>query len=252
MLELKNVCAGYGKKQVLYDITADFEKGKITSIIGPNGCGKSTLLKAVTGILPIRSGSILADGVDLSTLNVKKTAQKIAALAQSRAIPDMTVRQLVLHGRFAHLSYPRVYGEKDKEIADTAMKRLKIEHLADLPLSTLSGGMRQRVYIAVALAQSTDYILLDEPTTYLDIKSQLDIMDILEQLAADGKAIITVMHDLILAMQYSDKILLMNDGSVVDFDIPENIYNSGMLKEVFGVQLRRTKTDNGYAYFYTK
>ena len=250
MLELKNVCAGYSKKQVLYDITADFEKGKITSIIGPNGCGKSTLLKTISNIIPRTSGIIMTDGIDLNILNSKQIAQKIAYLPQSRTVPDMTARQLVLHGRFAHLSYPRVYSASDTAIAQNAMKHLQIEHLGDMPLSSLSGGMRQKVYIALALAQDTDYILFDEPTTYLDIKSQFDIMNTIKLLSVRGKGIITVMHDLILAMQCSDKILLMNDGRIVDFDTPENIYNSGVIDTVFNVPLKRTKTDSGYIYFY--
>ena len=165
MLELKNIFAGYGNKNILNGITVSFEKGKLTSIIGVNGCGKSTLLKAIPGILPLSGGEIMIDGKNLRSMSRNEIAKKIAYLAQGKNTPDMTVEQMVLHGRFPYLSYPRRYSQADRDIAGTAMEAVGISSLADKPMCELSGGMKQNAYIAMALAQDTDYILLDEPTT---------------------------------------------------------------------------------------
>lgn len=249
MLELKNVCSAYGKKQILHNVSNGFEKGQITSIIGPNGCGKSTLLKTIIGALPIIQGDIFIDQKSISNMKSKYIAQRVAYMSQGRNVPDMTVGQLVLHGRFAHLNYPRVYSEKDKQIATLAMRQSGVDHLAGKMMGTLSGGMRQNAYIAMTLAQDTDYILADEPTTYLDVYNQLQLMKTLKKLANDGKGIIVVMHDIALAMQYSDKIVVMKDGKFTESGTPENIFNSGIVNHAFGVELKRIKTDNGFVYY---
>ena len=165
MIEIKNLSAGYGSKTVLGGVNAKFETGKLTSIVGVNGCGKSTLLKSILGILPPSDGEILLDGVPLTEMSRNAIAKRVAYLSQGMAVPDMTVGQLVIHGRFPYLSYPRRYSTADREIAREAMDAVGISELADSPLSSLSGGMRQNAYIAMALAQDTDHILLDEPTT---------------------------------------------------------------------------------------
>ena len=159
MLELKNVSAGYGNENVLRGVTVSFEKGRLTSVIGVNGCGKSTLLKSILGILPLTGGEIAVDGSDLRSLRGNEIAKRIAYLSQGKSTPDMTVGQMVPHGRFPYLSYPRRYGKADRAIAEKAMEDTGVSHLADKPLSELSGGMRQNAYIAMALAQDTDYIL---------------------------------------------------------------------------------------------
>lgn len=249
MLELKNVRSGYDKKQILRDVSLCFKKGEITSIIGPNGCGKSTLLKTVMGSLPLMQGDIKVDEKSILNIKSRYIAQRIAYMPQGRNVPDMTVEQLVLHGRFAHLDYPRVYKEKDKKIAFEAMKRMQVEHLAQMPIDTLSGGMRQNVYIAMALAQQTEYILADEPTTYLDISNQLQLIKTFKGLANDGKGMVMVMHDIALAMQYSNKIAVMQDGEIVAVDTPEGIYESGVVEKVFGVAIKRIETQDGFVYY---
>ena len=178
MIELNHISAGYGKQTVLKDVSAILEKGKLTSIIGVNGCGKSTLLKTILGIVPIRNGDVAIDGASLKGMDRNDISRRIAYLSQGKRTPDMTVEQLVLHGRFPHLNYPRRYTKHDYEIAIDAMKQMGIAQHADKSLHTLSGGMRQNTYIAMALAQGTDYVLLDEPTTYLDIAHQLELMKI--------------------------------------------------------------------------
>lgn len=250
MIEVKNLSAGYGKNTVLSDISASFEKGKLTCIIGMNGCGKSTLLKAVLGLIPASKGEITVDGCLLSAMTRAETARKIAYLAQGKSTPDMTVGQLVLHGRFPHLQYPRRYSKQDRELACAAMEQMGIADLAEKPLETLSGGMRQNAYIAMALAQSTDYILLDEPTTYLDITHQLALMKRLRALADIGKGVVTVMHDLQLAMTFSDRVILLNDGKIVAEDTPEQICVHDAIEHIFGVQVTRSNDGKAYGYRY--
>ena len=237
MLELNSISAGYGKKTVLDGVTASFEKGKLTSIIGVNGCGKSTLLKAALGILPISQGRIKIDGEDLLTISRNEIAKKIAYLSQGKYTPDMTAEQMVLHGRFPYLSYPKRYSSNDREAARKAMKAVGIAEFADELLYTLSGGMKQNAYIAMSLAQDTDYILLDEPTTYLDISHQIELMKLLRKLADNGKGIVIVMHDLPMAFNFSDEILVIENGSSRVQSNPSDICDSSIIKEVFNVQI---------------
>ncbi|MGN1099378.1 MAG: ABC transporter ATP-binding protein [Christensenellales bacterium] len=237
MLELKNISAGYENNPVLDGVTASFERGKLTSIIGVNGCGKSTLLKVMLGILPVSRGEVVIDGQNLSSMNRNEIAHKVAYLAQGKNTPDMTVEQMVLHGRFPYLSYPRRYKESDREYAKKAMDAVGISHLAKKPLYALSGGMRQNAYIAMALAQDTDYILLDEPTTYLDVSHQLELMRLLKKLADAGKGIVTVTHDLSLAFNFSDEIAVIQKGAVVAHATPSEICRSSVIHEIFAVKM---------------
>ena len=249
MLELNRISAGYGKQTVLDGISVDFEKGKLTSIIGANGCGKSTLLKAILGILSLSSGEIFIDDENLLTISRNEIAKKIAYLSQGKNIPDMTVEQMVLHGRFPYLSYPRRSSSHDREVARKAMEDVGITEFAHKPLYTLSGGMRQNAYIAMALAQETDYILLDEPTTYLDIAHQLELMRILRKLADSGKGIVTVMHDLPLAFDFSDTLTVMNNGKIIACGTPSELCNLPIIEDIFGVKIKQMQDDK-YTYQY--
>ena len=248
MLELKNISAGYGNKIVLEGVSASIKKGKLTSVIGVNGCGKSTLFKAILGILPLSSGEVVIDGNNLKSMKRNEIAKKIAYLSQGKNTPDMTVEQMVLHGRFPYLSYPRRYKESDKEIAGKALEAVGISHLARQPLHTLSGGMRQNAFIAMTLAQDTEYILLDEPTTYLDIAHQLDLMRFLRGLADGGKGIVTVMHDLPLAFDFSDEIVVIKDGTVAIEGAPDKISASPGIVDTFGVKIKYHQEENKYFY----
>ena len=250
MLELKKICAGYGKKQILTDLSLSFSKSELISITGPNGSGKSTMLKAVMGIIPILLGEVSIDEENANDLPRSRRAQKVAYLAQGKSVPDMTVGQLVLHGRFPHLSYPRRYTEKDRDIVFDALKELGIADLANRPLSSLSGGMRQNAYIAMALAQDTDYILLDEPTAYLDISHQLELMKTLQKLTSLGKGVVTVLHDLPLAFAFSDRIVVLKEGALAAEATPIEIYKSPVIREVFGVGLDYSREEQSYRYQY--
>jgi len=249
MLEIRNLSAGYPGHPVLRDVSLTFPAGNLTVVAGPNGCGKSTLLKAIAGILP-STGEFFLEGTPLNPMSSRQRAQRVAFLPQSRSIPEITVRRLVLHGRFPYLHYPRQYSRADYAAADNALKALEISHLADRMLSTLSGGQRQKVYIAMSLAQDTPVVLLDEPTVFLDIAHQLQLMELAKDLAAQGKTVVLVLHDLTLALEHADRLAVMQDGSIVSIGSPEEVYHSGCLRDVFGVGTGRTQIDGGWKYFY--
>lgn len=244
MLEIKNLSSGYGKKEILKKINVSFKKGELISVIGANGCGKTTLLKTIASIIKAREGEILIEGK--APKSQKEIARKISYLPQGKNTPNMTVGELVLHGRFPYLDYPRRYSERDREIARYSMKKMGIDHLSDTLLSCLSGGFKQKAYIAMALCQEGDFILLDEPVTYLDISCQLELMKILKAIAESGKCIIAVMHDLPLAFNCSDKIILMKDGEILLDASPQALYSSDKLKEALGVSL--VKINEKYYY----
>lgn len=248
MLELKNVHAGYGRQNVLNNINISFSKGKLTSIIGTNGCGKSTLLKTALGIIPVSKGTVTINGQNITKLKRNDIAKKISYLAQGKSVPDMTVEQMVLHGRFPYLNYPKQYTANDRKIAFEAIKRVGLSEYSDKQLRSLSGGMRQIAYIAMALAQNTDCILLDEPTTYLDISNQIKLMNILRELVEEGKGIICVMHDLPLAFDNSDELVLMENGSVAAHTTPFEMKNFCRFEEIFGVKIKYIETEKKYIY----
>ena len=233
MLELKNISCGYGKKLIIKNISLTLEKGEFVSIIGVNGCGKTTLLKAITGILKKAEGNIQIDGQPVKSQ--KEIARKIAYLPQNKSTPEMSVGELVLHGRYPHLS-SHTYNDKDKEISLWAMREAGVEALKDIPLSRLSGGMKQNAYIAMALCQQSDYILLDEPSTHLDISHQLSLMKFLSN---SDKGVLSVMHDLPLAFKFSSRIVLMDKGEILIDKTPEKVLSSGIIKEIFGVSLSK-------------
>ena len=239
MLELRNVTAGYGEKLILHDISLDFPPGTVTAILGPNGSGKSTLLKAAAGLLPIASGAVLAE---------EPRARHVAYLPQSRRVPEMTVRQLVLQGRYPWLGWPRRYGEKDHELARRAMERLEVAGLADRPLAELSGGTRQKCYLAMTLAQDTEVLLLDEPTSFLDPAHQLRLMALCRSVAAGGKAVAVVLHDLPLALRFADRVAVMDAGRLLMVESPAGLLKSGLLEKTFAVKILGVDTPEGRRY----
>lgn len=239
MLKIDGLTVGYGGTEVLCDLSLEIEAGMLTSIVGVNGCGKSTLMRSVIRLLPRIAGCVTVDGDDTAKMSRREIAQRIAYLAQGDDTPDMTVGQLVLHGRFARRGYGQRYSEGDKEIARAAMRTVGIEKLADRRLATLSGGLRQSAYIAMVLAQDTGYVLLDEPTTYLDIAHQTELMRLIKGLAEDGRGIAAVMHDLPMALNYSDRIAVLDGGKIRFVGSADEVYRSEILGEVFGVRMLR-------------
>lgn len=250
MIELQDIFAGYGAEQVLRGLSLRVPKGRLVSLVGPNGSGKSTLIKAVLGLVAPSAGEILLDGQPVSSLGRQELARRVAYLAQGRSAADMTVGQLALHGRFPHLRYPRRYGERDREIARSALRQMGIESLAERPLASLSGGMQQKAYIAMALAQDADYILLDEPTTYLDVSRQLELMNTLRALADAGKGVLAVLHDLPLAFTFSDRVAVLQDGRIALCGAPGELAGREEIRRLFGVSLTYSPTDQSYHYLY--
>lgn len=248
MLELRGLAVGYGGQPVLRDVSLFFPRGQVTVLLGPNGCGKSTLLKAVPGLSERLSGDILVDGKSIGALSSRELASRVSYLPQSRSIPHMTVERLVLHGRFPYLSYPRRYSRRDRAIAREAMAQAGILEFAHTPLEKLSGGTRQKAYIAMALAQDTDTVLLDEPNTHLDIAHQLQLMALCRDLADRGKAVVLVLHDLNLALTCADRAAVLFEGRLLAQGTPEEVYGSGALERAFGVEVLRTETGHGMLY----
>ena len=245
MIELKNVCAGYEGKTVVKNANVIFEPGKITVMIGPNGCGKSTLLKSIVRINPHTSGQILIGGTTIEQFSSAKLAQNVAYLAQNKKAPDITVLKMVLHGRFAYLSYPRKYRPQDFEIAKKSLEWAGMADKSEKIVSKLSGGMQQKVYIAMALAQDADTILMDEPTTYLDIVHQLRLMEMAKQLATEGKAVVMVLHDLTQALEIADKVVVLKDGEIISQGSADEVYESGSLEKAFGIKIEKIRTERG-------
>ena len=251
MVELKHLWAGYEGVPVLRDVSLSFPPGQVTALLGPNGCGKSTLLKASLGLVPIQKGQVLLDGEDLSALSPRQVAQKAAYLAQSRSVPSITAGRMVLHGRFPYLSYPRRYRKEDYEMARRALQWADAADLTHRPMDRLSGGQRQKVYLAMALAQDTQSIFMDEPTTFLDIGHQLEVMALARHLAGMGRAVVLVLHDLDLALRGCDRVAVLAGGGLRVLGTPEEVYAAGVLDGVFGVQVGRVNTEEGWQYYCT-
>jgi len=241
VLELRDLSAGYDGKPTIREINLTIAEGQITTILGRNGCGKTTLLRTIARLLNATSGEILLDGQNLSGYDRRDLARKLSYLPQIKQPSPISVQTLVLHGRFPHLSFPRRVSAYDCEIAEQAMKEIGIWDHRDKDLTTLSGGERQKAYIAMALAQDAGIILLDEPTAYLDIHHQLEIYRIVEKLKLLGKTIVMVVHDLPAALRYSDKICLMANGRIVLHDTTAAVIKSGQLEQVFQIQIDQWK-----------
>ena len=249
MIELHEVEAGYRGPLVLRGVSLEFRPGEVLALIGPNGSGKSTLLRAAVGLLPCRGGQVLCDGQPLDRMSPRQIAQKAAFLTQSRTAPSITARRMVLHGRFPHLSYPRRYRPEDYAIADHALEQADAADLSGRLLTELSGGQRQKVYLAMAIAQQTPTILMDEPTTFLDIAHQLGVMRLAHRLAAGGRAVGMVLHDLPLALLEADRLAVLDNGRLLKIGSPGEIYQSGVLEPVFGIRQSRAQAAGRWRYF---
>lgn len=242
MLRLEGIglSVGYGGTTVLDGVDLAIPTGEITILIGPNGCGKSTLLKTMARILTPARGSVLLDGKDIHRLDTRSVAAKLGLLPQGPIAPEgLTVRELVAQGRFPHQTLLRQWTRADEDAVNGAMEIAGITDFADRSVDTLSGGQRQRCWVAMVLAQETDLILLDEPTTFLDLKVQVDLMDLLAGLAHQrGRTLVIVLHELSLAAAYADYLVMMKQGHVVSAGTPDAIFTAAKLKDVFGLDAK--------------
>lgn len=237
-ISAEHISVAYEDKVILEDLSLDLLDGNITTIIGSNGCGKSTLLKALTRIQAIKNGQILIDGEAIAKLYTKEVAKKIALLPQVlEATEGISVYELVSYGRFPHQKYLGNLTSFDRDKIHWAMEVTKVTPYANLDVDSLSGGQRQRVWIAMALAQDTDTIFLDEPTTYLDMNHQLEILELLYRLNQENhKTIIMVLHDLNLAARFSDCLIAMKDGKIKYQGSAEEIMKDAILKDIFHIK----------------
>ena len=233
----EHVTAGYEKKIILSDVNIQIPENKISVILGGNGCGKSTLLKTFARLLPLEKGQILLDGKQIQTIPSKKIAQIMGFLPQSPTVPEgIKVTDLIMRGRFPYRKPLKSLTMGDFEAVEEAMKIMGVTELANRNVDELSGGQRQRVWIALALAQQTDILFLDEPTTYLDIAYQVEILDLLTDLNQKRKTtIVMVLHDINLSARYADYIFAMEKGKLVAQGKPSEIITPKLMKEVYGI-----------------
>jgi iron complex transport system ATP-binding protein len=239
-IRLEGVAVELGGREVLHGIDATFAAGRFTAIVGPNGAGKSTLVRAGLGILPVSRGAVTVGGRDLRRLRRREVARAMAFVPQDTHLEfAFTVEEVVAMGRYPHLDPLAREGPDDREAVRRAMERLELEPLARRPVTALSGGERQRAFIARALATEAPALVLDEPISSLDIGHRLDILEFLGALAAAGKTVVAVLHDLELALRFCDPILVLADGRAVGRGGPEEVLESGVLEEAFGVRIER-------------
>ncbi|MDJ0463934.1 ABC transporter ATP-binding protein [Streptomyces sp. H27-C3] len=238
-LAARGVTVGYGGLTVIDDLDVAIPPGVITTIIGPNGCGKSTLLRTLTRLLKPTSGTVVLDGEDIVRLKTRDVAKKLGLLPQAPVAPEgLTVADLVARGRHPHQSWLRQWSSDDAGVVERALAMTGVSDLADRPVDSLSGGQRQRVWISMTLAQGTELLLLDEPTTYLDLAHAIDVLDLVDDLHESGCTVVMVLHDLNLATRYSDNLIVMREGSILAQGHPRDVITAELLHEAFGLQAR--------------
>lgn len=235
-----SVTVGYGQRTIIRDLSATFPAGKITTIVGPNGCGKSTLLRAMSGLLDLGTGHVSVDGQNISEMKRKDVARILGVLPQSPVAPEgLLVSDLVARGRHPHQAWFRQWSSTDEDAVFEALKQTGSADLASRTLDELSGGQRQRVWISMVLAQNTDILFLDEPTTYLDLATSVDILELVDSLRQElGRTVVMVLHDLNLAVRYSDYLVVMKEGQVIASGTPAEIITAELLQQAFDLQAR--------------
>ncbi|MBH0241688.1 ABC transporter ATP-binding protein [Streptomyces cavourensis] len=236
-LAARGVTVGYGGRAVIDGLDVEIPPGVVTTIIGPNGCGKSTLLRTLTRLLRPTDGTVVLDGEDIAKLRTRDVAKKLGLLPQAPVAPEgLTVGDLVARGRHPHQSWLRQWSSDDAGVVERALTMTGVADLADRPVDSLSGGQRQRVWISMTLAQGTDLLLLDEPTTYLDLAHAIDVLDLVDDLHESGCTVVMVLHDLNLATRYSDNLVVMRAGQILAQGHPRDVITAELLHEAFGLQ----------------
>lgn len=235
LLAADSLSVGYGSEAIVKGVSLNIHQGEITALIGPNGCGKSTLLKAFARILKPITGQVTLYGQPIKRYRTRDVAKKMALLPQGPIAPEgLTVSELVAQGRFPHQTLLRRWSPGDREAIERALVATDLVDFAERPVSTLSGGQRQRCWIAMVLAQDTPLLLLDEPTTFLDLKVQVDVMALLSRIVVeDGRTLVLVLHELNLAASFADRIVMMREGELVYEGNPREVITPNELREVF-------------------
>jgi iron complex transport system ATP-binding protein len=248
-LVAENLTLGYqgGESPVIEDESVAVPAGSITALIGPNGSGKSTLLRGLAGQMEPSTGAVYLDGTEVSTFDAKTLARKIGLLSQENVAPDsITVEKLVEHGRYPHRGFMDSVCEEDLQAIERAIELAGIEDIRNREIGSLSGGQRQLVWIAMVLAQETDMLLLDEPTTFLDLHHKLAVMDVLDTLREEADiTVVVVLHDIERAVRLADHVVVLKDGSVVENGCPEEIVTEPLLSSVFEIEAIVSRNTNG-------
>lgn len=247
-LRAESVSLGYRDRTVVDGLDLDVPDGEVTAIVGPNGCGKSTLLRGLARLLPTRGGRIVLDGRDLARTPTKAVARSIGLLPQGPIAPEgLTVAELIAHGRHPHQGILRRASREDDAVVAESMELTGTTGLAERVVDELSGGQRQRVWIALALAQQPDILLLDEPTSFLDIAHQIEVLDLVRSLnSARGTTVVMVLHDLAMAARYATHLVAVRDGRILAQGDPKAVVTEGLVHEVFDIRCRiLTDPDTG-------
>ena len=234
----RSLTLSYDGRPVVSGLDFEVPDGQVTAIIGPNGCGKSTLLRALGRVMAPAEGDVLLDGVSLRSIPTRQVARQIALLPQSPEAPaGLTVAELVARGRHPHQRWYEQFGRADESVVRESMAATGVDHLADMPLEELSGGQRQRAWLSMSLAQQTEIVLLDEPTTYLDLAHQVEVLELVRDLNRQhGRTVLMVLHDISLAARYVSQIVAMKDGAIVTSGTPDEVVTEDLLADVFGLR----------------
>lgn len=237
LLASRDLVAGYSNVPVLHDVSLDFERSTVTALVGPNGCGKSTYLGVLARILAPESGTAILDGKAIHAMPTRKVAQRLGLLPQSPVAPEaITVYDLVSRGRYPHQGVFRQWTDIDEAAVETALQLTDTVQLADRPVDSLSGGQRQRCWLALTLAQEAEVILLDEPTTFLDLRYQIEILELLVRLTREyRRTVVVVLHELNLTAAHADNLVMMKDGRVHAAGTVDAVFTAGNIEAVFGV-----------------
>nr|WP_244168408.1 MULTISPECIES: ABC transporter ATP-binding protein [Pseudomonas] len=228
---------GYAHSQVIEHLDLLIPPGQVTAIVGPNGCGKSTLLAGLSRLHKPSAGAVLLDGKAIASLPSREVARRLALLPQDASAPDgLSVAELIRFGRQPHQSLLRQWSEQDQAIVDAALAAADLLELAERPLESMSGGQRQRAWIAMAIAQATPLLLLDEPTSALDLGHQIEVFELIRQLAAAGKTIVMVVHDLSSACRYADHLVAMHQGQIIAQGAPSDVVTAELVERLYGVR----------------
>lgn len=238
-MEIRNLSFKYNKNLILDNISFSIPKGKITTILGSNGCGKSTLIKIMSKNLKCNTGQVFLDGQNINEIKLKDFAKKVAIVHQENNAPyDLKVKELILYGRYPYKSLFKSMSEEDYKIVDEVMYMTDVYHFKDNFIKDLSGGQRQRVFLAMSLAQKTQILFLDEPTTYLDVKYQIEILDIVKKLnREEGLTIVMILHDINQAIKYSDEIIALKDGKIFAQGKTKDIVKKDTIKSIFNIDV---------------
>ena len=251
MIKIENLSCGYGKQNVIHNIDACIEEHKITVILGPNGCGKTTLLKAIAGLIDIKQGQISIKDKLINSYKRNDMAKLVSFMPQIRHVPVMKVEDLLMCARYPYLGMNKIPQKADYEAVSQAMNITGILEYKDRGLKTLSGGERQKVYFAFMLAQQTDIMVLDEPTTYLDIEKQFEILDMIK-LMSHKKTVVMVLHDICHGLKYADNVIIMNEGRVLDCGTPQEILSNGILEKIYNIKIHKLTIDGCEQYVILK